>query len=66
MEIVVKRTDMTQTTASKCDDPCGDILQLRKDLNSLIIVTDKLSLAVEKIANHPALQQQPQPPAPGK
>jgi hypothetical protein len=46
----------------KCDDPCGDILQLRKDLNALIVVTDKLSLAVEKIANNPAIQQ----PAPGK
>jgi hypothetical protein len=39
----------------KCDDPCGEILQLRKDLNALIIVTDKLSIAVEKIANNPAL-----------
>jgi hypothetical protein len=50
------------STTQKCDDPCGDILQLRKDLNALIIVTDKLSVAVERIANNPALQQ----PVPGK
>ncbi len=34
----------------KCPDACGSILQLRKDVDDLIAVTNKLTLAVEKLA----------------
>ncbi|MBS0266367.1 MAG: hypothetical protein JSS02_30835 [Planctomycetes bacterium] len=36
--------------AQKCDDPCGQILQLRQDVDQMKVALDKISIAVLKLA----------------
>jgi hypothetical protein len=47
-------------TPSTCPDPCGDIKQLQKDVAKLIVVTDKLTAAVENLHQEKARSQNPQ------
>ncbi len=35
----------------ECNDPCGSIKQLRQDVDRLILVTDRLTVAVDKLAD---------------
>jgi len=45
----------TATTASNtCNDPCGQILQLKNDVEQLSLITRNLSLAVQKLADEHA------------
>lgn len=37
-------------TPAKCDDPCGQILQLRNDVDQLATITRNLTAAVEELA----------------
>ena len=38
------------STPTKCDDPCGQILQLRNDVDQLATITRNLTAAVEELA----------------
>ena len=38
------------STSTKCDDPCGQILQLRNDVDQLATITRNLTAAVEELA----------------
>lgn len=38
-------------TDNRCDDPCGQILQLKEDVDKLTKITQNLTLAVEKLAS---------------
>lgn len=46
-----RRAAPAAAAAQSCQDPCGDILQLRRDVNQLIDITNKLTLAIDKLAN---------------
>ena len=41
----------TASADRECKDPCGDIKQLRQDVDRLIGVTDRLAIAVDKLAD---------------
>lgn len=41
----------TAGATQTCDDPCRDILKLRKDVDKLILVTERLQKAVDRLAD---------------
>lgn len=47
------------STPTKCEDPCGQILQLRNDVDQLATITRNLTAAVEELA-----KRQTTPPTP--
>lgn len=42
----------TPASNNTCDDACGRILQLRRDVDDLIVVTRELARAVDKLADN--------------